>query len=65
MDIEITAQQVEQMSSEKSEIFGWGYKEYLKNENNEWYLDHLLIVDKVNRTSTFVYLDGRADIIKR
>ena len=62
MPYTITADQIDQTASEKSEIRPWGYKEYRKRDG-QWVLDHLLIVDKDAQTSTRVYTDDRPDEI--
>jgi hypothetical protein len=54
----LSAQQIDNMAQEKSEVCEWGYKEYHKI-NGEWVLDHLLIPEPDFKRSYKVYPDNR------
>lgn len=56
--ITLTAEDIDRMADERAESFDWGYKEYLKRDGR-WYLDHIIILNRDERMSTFVYTDNR------
>ena len=55
----LTHDDIEAMAHEKAETTQWGYKEYRRNEQGEWYLDHFLIVNHETKTSYREYFDGK------